>query len=874
MDESTRDTKKQQSINDLSSSVLQQIHQFTGDALVDMDYSIIRQAGIQLSHLSEKIKMIAGHVFSYLQDSLDNIHQIPKVAPEAFIWMEFKECLVKSTDKYAFHLAEVPVNQRVCCYCHEQCPFKHPEENQLHACKYALRASGIVSGPPRSCPNYFHLSCLNTKKAKSKAITGRFRNDPRNDLCCLDCSEQFKKTMDNRTFRGAKLVQAAHVHFPTVLNFCEFHASVAPDSSGDYIVQGVKPGLFPFLSFGSHHAHGDSKTWHQHYKPKHSQFWIEPIKQNPASSDCVQLLKHDLETGVLYKFSGQIRTQVQRCARVGVISPASLRKCGVADPVATKAAQELMQTMRESEMGRVTEPAKLKLICAKKVESWTLALARDNGDVVVSTCVAPLSGPPPDQVKIVKTHTLTVCRDDAEPRVAAERVAWNCDGTVLAASCQDCRVVLWEKSSDIDKHPQDPADAAAAITRRKSTCENLFHDPIVSLSWSPVQPHVLLVATVCSCFVMKFKPSTIHPVSCAGISIERAHEALPGITCAVFGSNGSHIAVGTRSSGWCDIGMDSSDPEESSRFNLPHGSGTATVSSICALPIARADSSSSTASTHGRDFAVASLVASVSIVHIWKFSEFRRKYEVVKEFRLPSSAESSSTVTSLLCSRDNQKEADSFKILALNGSDTGYIINYLGNYCYASALEPVKFWWPSEQNPEKLFLPVKVTRAAWGAMARTIAFCDFSNSLSSTRMKAGPVWPGLPSLYELWRRPVAKVEHPVSNRWVGEQRLRFGVAATCDLSVHTVVEEVKTVDDEEEEGGGEDLRVVESIWNPDVMLHQQVVSRLADHWKKLARKSAIPPATVEKVVKHIAVMMPAIAHLCCRCFRARVSYWF
>ena len=91
------------------------------------------------------------------------------------------------------------------------------------------------------------------------------------------------------------------------------------------------------------------------------------------------------------------------------------------------------------------------------------------------------------------------------------------------------------------------------------------------------------------------------------------------------------------------------------------------------------------------------------------------------------------------------------------------------------------------------------------------------------------------------------------NHWQTNRRDKFGAAETCDLSAHTVVQECKA--GQEKEGG-----IVESVWNRDVLLHQQVVTDVANCWKEFAKQHVISSGTVEKVVQLIAVIVPAIVH--------------
>jgi hypothetical protein len=219
---------------------------------------------------------------------------------------------------------------------------------------------------------------------------------------------------------------------------------------------------------------------------------------------------------------------------------------------------------------------------------------------------------------------------------------------------------------------------------------------------------------------------------------------------------------------------------------------------------------------------------------------------VVKDLRLPSSSD----VTALLCSRDNDRDAHSFKILALNGTSTGFLINYVGCYCYDSFYKPIEFWCPMEKKA------VNVARASWGAMAATIAFCDFS---ADKCREAGGFWWGLPRLYELWRGQTEK-EKCISKPWKTYSREKFGSALTCDLSVHTVVCDGDALG---KDGNGVtkgDSRVVEKIWNYDVALHQQLVNDVADHWKSIAKGRNISGDVVEKVVQLIAVTPPPFKH--------------
>jgi hypothetical protein len=342
---------------------------------------------------------------------------------------------------------------------------------------------------------------------------------------------------------------------------------------------------------------------------------------------------------------------------------------------------------------------------------------------------------------------------------------------------------------------------------------------------------------------LQFQAAT--DTSLASISVESVHTALSGITCATFGSNGAYIAIGTQASGWFAINSSNHIQSFRSEYILPlDNSSISPVISICSLPVVTSGPLDSDVVMDGRDFAVASCFVSHSIMHIWKYSEFKCKFEVVAQFSLPN-------ITSLLCSRDSDADADSFKILALNGSNTGHLINYFGGYCYDTYHRPVEFWCPMEKRP------VNVTRAAWGSMARTIAFCDFSAEKSK---EIGKFWWGLPRLYQLWRGQ-SDAQKSISKPWQAEHREAFGRALTRDISVHTVVRDVRTGEKTREDkrkgektGEDEGERFFERLWNHDVVLHQQMVNYVADYWKELGKARSISGEVVEKVVQQIAVI--------------------
>jgi hypothetical protein len=334
---------------------------------------------------------------------------------------------------------------------------------------------------------------------------------------------------------------------------------------------------------------------------------------------------------------------------------------------------------------------------------------------------------------------------------------------------------------------------------------------------------------------MRYHPRSADSV--ASISADEVFSCPHGITCATFGSNGVFIAAGTESSGWFAIDLNSRQHFSKIVPNLPPGCCAHSILSICALPVLKSGSAGIADVMDGRDFAVASRFASGSIIHIWKFSEFKLKYEVVKELQLDG--EANSTVTSLICSRDSFEDPDSFKILALDGSSTGHLISYLGGHCYGPCIEPVNFHCPMHHKP------VNVTRAAWSTMARAVCFCDFSTGASK---EVGGFWWGLPRLCDIRRSGGGT---PVSNPWQTNHREKFGQAFTCDLSVHSYIREVQAGEELDE-----DLQCVEGVWNHDVVVHQQVVSDVADRWKELAKATRMRPDVVDRVVQQIAVTPP------------------
>jgi hypothetical protein len=862
MEELACTTHQQQSISDLSNSVMEQLTMFLGGNVYE--YEHISAANTKLSHSSEKLRMATSHVFSSMRDSLERL-QIPNDAPEAFIWMQFTECFIDVDEdvdaKLAFPIASE--GTPVCALCSD-IGSSRSEGEVLHSCAHSHRSSqGIIW----SCCNHFHLSCRDRaqktlSKQRQRSIEGLLV-DKKTMFYCISCL--LRANQKKKIFPAAKLQQAAGVSVPPSLTFCEIYGQV-PNGDSEYMVTRVKPGVFPFLSFGWHHAEASSANWRsieywttKASVPNDAAAVTDPgSSRGPAASACA-LVVRDCPHGKMWSFSGEMQTQ--RCARVGLLTSDALRKCGVKEArMADLVAAEIMQKMRHSLMDCPPNPEKRwEIICVKKIECWTFALARDNGDVVVVTDgKVSLSGSLPDTSNVppLSTRTLTVKRCDSQP-CAAERVAWNCDGTVLAASCHDHRIVTWEKGRDIDAHP---VDTIPKRNLKRGTCEWSADGPIVSLSWSPVHPHIMLAASPSSCFVLHFQTAT--PSRFASISVQSVHNSLSVITCAVFGSNGAYIAVGTQSSGWFVVNTSSDYQSFRSDCILPLGdSAISSVVSICALPVVKPGSDDRDVVTDGRDFAVASRVASHSIVHIWKYSEFKCKFEAVKELRLPSSSDSSSIVTSLICSRDSEKDADSFKILALNGSSIGYLINYLGGYCYDSYIRPVEFWCPMEKKP------VNVTRAAWGSMARAIAFCDFS---AKKTKELGGFWWGLPRLYELWRGQT-DAHKSVSKPWRADHREAFGPALTCDISVHTVVRDGDSVEDADKG----DLRMIERVWNHDVAIHQQVVNNLADYWKEFAKSRNISGEVVEKVVQQIAVISTSfIPHHTHNCIPLRLKTFF
>ena len=820
MEERAFAARQQESIDDISTSILKQMKEYLGD--IQPDFEELLSNNTKLSHMTEQVRMGTSHVLSGVSDSLERLG-IPSDAQEAFVWMEFKECFVDVDNeidaKFAFPMANETANEAVCVHCRtSRRTSRGSGDEKLFQCtsKHNRRFTW-------TCPNHFHLSCRMHAISHIKADRQRLEDravDKTTMFCCLGCLGN-AESKRKKKFRAVKLFRAASVELPSDLKFCEFYASISPEKS-EAVLTCVKPGVFPFLRFGGHHSKMiNSAGWHC------IDYWTYSDPTFPSQFKCA-LVKQDRPNGSMWTFSGEI--QPLRCARVGVLTSDTLRKCGLKDSsLAALGAAELMKKMRQFHMNCSPAPEKKwEILCVKKLQFLTMALATDNGDIIVASIAAPLSGFQPDTTEI-PTRTLTVQRDDAQ-RCAAERVAWNCDGTVLAASCQDHRIVTWEKARDIEAHPEDGIDGRR--NAKKGTCEWICDGPIVSLCWSPVNAHQFLVATARSCFIMRFESgSTCSP---AVIAVGSVHGASSDITCATFGSSGRYIAVGTQSSGW--FAIDSSDSHLSScDYNFPLGGIVTPVLAICGLHAVKSAALYGDTVVDGRDFAVATRVASDSILHIWKYSEFKCNYQVIKEIHLPSSGGSSAIVTSLLCSRDSEKDPDSFKILALNGSSTGYLINYLGSCCYDSYVKPVEFWCPVEQKP------VNVSRAAWGHMARTIAFCDFS----CTSKEVGGFWLGLPRLYELWRAQT-DAPHSISNPFQGNSRRTFNQALTCDLSVHSVVRE-----DAGNDGAGSTC--FGKVWNHDVELHQQLVNDAAQFWKEFAKARNISGEVAEKVVQEIVV---------------------
>jgi hypothetical protein len=838
MEQATAASQTQQSLNDLSNACLKQLAQYLGGNI--HDYESLRDGNTRLSHVSEKLRMATSHVFDGLQECFERLSASSAVnfseAPEAFIWMEFAEHLVDVDSvhdaRYAFPIAFDPsralkCSVKFCCADRGEGLVQCANASACYTSSAAVNFRG-----PWNCPNYFHLSCFNKLLLKKKSS-----KDKKRAPCCQSClaSSQLK----SRKFLAAKFVQAADVKAPAV-KFCEIYACINSRSGDDcYKITAVKPGLFPFLSFGRHlQDHGPS-DW------RTLDYWIEQSRTraadaagvgrstSDAASRCV-LVEKELPNGKMWSFSGCI--QSLRCARAGVLTPDMLRTAGVGEEHATSFARILMETMRFSQLRCPPQPEKWKLVCAKKLECWTLALAQNNGDVVVASATLPLSSAASDahNSPVLPTRTLTVTKDDSKT-CAAQRVAWNCDGTLLAASSSDHRVLTWHKLHDIDVFAADDLSSKSIPKLRSRTCEWSGDAPIVSLMWSPVHPQLLLVATSRSCVVMRYHPRSADSV--ASISADEVFSCPHGITCATFGSNGVFIAAGTESSGWFAIDLNSRQHFSKIVPNLPPGCCAHSILSICALPVLKSGSAGIADVMDGRDFAVASRFASGSIIHIWKFSEFKLKYEVVKELQLDG--EANSTVTSLICSRDSFEDPDSFKILALDGSSTGHLISYLGGHCYGPCIEPVNFHCPMHHKP------VNVTRAAWSTMARAVCFCDFSTGASK---EVGGFWWGLPRLCDIRRSGGGT---PVSNPWQTNHREKFGQAFTCDLSVHSYIREVQAGEELDE-----DLQCVEGVWNHDVVVHQQVVSDVADRWKELAKATRMRPDVVDRVVQQIAVTPP------------------
>jgi hypothetical protein len=69
--------------------------------------------------------------------------------------------------------------------------------------------------------------------------------------------------------------------------------------------------------------------------------------------------------------------------------------------------------------------------------------------------------------------------------------------------------------------------------------------------------------------------------------------------------------------------------------------------------------------------------------------------------------------------------------------------------------------------------------------------------------------------------------------------------------VHSYIREVQAGEELDE-----DLQCVEGVWNHDVVVHQQVVSDVADRWKELAKATRMRPDVVDRVVQQIAVTPP------------------
>ena len=106
MEERAFAARQQESIDDISTSILKQMKEYLGD--IQPDFEELLSNNTKLSHMTEQVRMGTSHVLSGVSDSLERLG-IPSDAQEAFVWMEFKECFVDFDNeidaKFAFPMA-------------------------------------------------------------------------------------------------------------------------------------------------------------------------------------------------------------------------------------------------------------------------------------------------------------------------------------------------------------------------------------------------------------------------------------------------------------------------------------------------------------------------------------------------------------------------------------------------------------------------------------------------------------------------------------------------------------------------------------------------------------------------------------------------